>query len=255
MKFEDIPSYYLKEGLPMYLMLYNTDFKSISTEEFMEKYATSIRNDDPIIDDLTFALFCLSEWMIDELPKNVLDYIDNHLDEDYSQYEEDLPIYYNLIVERIKFMKGFKQIDCGKSHSVGLRNDGTVVTWGGNNDNERNDTPAGKFIKIACGGYHSVGIREDGTVVTWGDNNFKQREDNPSGKFIDIACGVFHSVGIREDRTVVTWGNIRSEQRKDSPTGKFISISCGDYHSVGLRIDGSVITWGVDNYGQRDNIP
>ena len=37
-----------------------------------------------------------------------------------------------------------------------------------------------RFKEIACGSFHSVGLREDGTVVTWGNNNMKQYENSPN---------------------------------------------------------------------------
>jgi len=61
-----------------------TIFKTISLDEFIEKNNQSIRNDLPIIDDddLSFILYCFSNWSIDELSNIVLNYID-----DYSHYE------------------------------------------------------------------------------------------------------------------------------------------------------------------------
>jgi len=61
----------------------------------------------------------------------------------------------------------FVAIACGDSHSVGLRDDGTVVTWGDN------DAPASAgFVAIACGVSHSVALHHDGSVVTW-DSKFR----------------------------------------------------------------------------------
>ena len=33
--------------------------------------------------------------------------------------------------------------------------------------------------RIACGAYHSVAIKEDGSVVTWGSNTSEQRDNCP----------------------------------------------------------------------------
>jgi len=35
------------------------------------------------------------------------------------------------------------------------------------------------YIAIACGKYHSVALREDGRVTTWGNNKVDQRYDPP----------------------------------------------------------------------------
>lgn len=55
---------------------------------------------------------------------------------------------------------------------VAIRGDGTLETWRDNAYNQRDKTPTGKFISVASGDRHSVGIREDGTVVTWGSDIF-----------------------------------------------------------------------------------
>ena len=149
----------------------------------------------------------------------------------------------------------FTQIACGTTHSVGIREDRTVVTWGSNSAGQHDNSPSGKFVQIACGSTHSVGIREDRSVVTWGRNLEKQYDNSPEGKFIQIACGLYHSVGIREDGTVVTWGCNFEKQYNNSPSGKFIQIACGDYHSVGIREDGTVVTWGDNSWNQYKNSP
>ena len=47
---------------------------------------------------------------------------------------------------------------------------GTVVTWGSTRSGQRNGAPTdANFVAIACGGAHSVGLRADGTAVTWGN--------------------------------------------------------------------------------------
>jgi len=85
--------------------------------------------------------------------------------------------------------------------SVGLRIDGTVVTWGRNIGGERNDAPTGSgLVAIACGAFHSVALRIDGTVVTWVASSHGQRNDAPTcGGFVAIACGSYHSVALRND--------------------------------------------------------
>ena len=102
MYFEDIPDLY--EGSSIYCILYSN---CKTKEDFMDKYGDSIRDDSPICDenDLCYTFQCLMEWTVNHLPKIVLDYVDTHLDNDYSKYEENFPIYYKLIMERVKQMK------------------------------------------------------------------------------------------------------------------------------------------------------
>jgi hypothetical protein len=60
----------------------------------------------------------------------------------------------------------------GQSHSLALRNDGTVVAWGRNHHGQTN-VPAGLsgVAAIAAGANHSLARQSNGTVVVWGQNN------------------------------------------------------------------------------------
>jgi alpha-tubulin suppressor-like RCC1 family protein len=253
----DIAPYYLNSET-FKNMTENENLQNVSIESLIN----SVRDDSPIRDkdDLLYTLACLSYWNIESIPQIIFDYVDKNLLEDYL-LDEDLitiifPSYIETIEDYIKTkFNSNKTIACGKYHTVGIREDRTIVTWGSNIANQRDNPPSGKFISIACGAFHSVGIREDGTIVTWGDNRYHQRDNSPSGKFISIACGAYHSVGIREDGIVFTWGDNGYHQRDDTPSGKFISIACGAYHSIGIREDGIVFTWGDNSNNQRDNPP
>ena len=72
-------------------------------------------------------------------------------------------------------------IAAGGSHSMALKNDGTVVVWGRNDDGQRDGIPAGlnNIVAIAAGNYHSMALKNDGTVVIWGSNISGQRDGKP----------------------------------------------------------------------------
>ena len=93
----------------------------------------------------------------------------------------DYSILDDYLIEEIKNFKKFSKISCGQAHSVGLRNDGSIVTWGDNRFNQRLNTPTGTgFVSIACGWNHSVGLKNDGSIVTWGNNSWHQILDTPT---------------------------------------------------------------------------
>ena len=79
--------------------------------------------------------------------------------------------------------KKWTQIACGYSHSIGLRDDGTLWAWGlnangqlGHGNNANVSAPelvlGGGYSYISCsaGAYHTMGVRNDGKVYTWGLN-------------------------------------------------------------------------------------
>ena len=147
----------------------------------------------------------------------------------------------------------FVAVSAGRGHSLGLREDGTVVGWGSNDYGEC-DAPVGKFIAVSAGGEngegYSLGLREDGTIVGWGHDRYGEC-DAPVGKFMAVSAGLFHSLGLREDGTVVGWGS-NDEGECDAPAGKFVAVSAGWSHSLGLREDGTVVGWGSNADGECD---
>jgi alpha-tubulin suppressor-like RCC1 family protein len=73
-------------------------------------------------------------------------------------------------------------VTAGEVHSLALKNDGTIWSWGGNEYGQLgNGTLTGtnrptrvngvtNAIAIAAGQYHSLALLSDGTVVAWGNN-------------------------------------------------------------------------------------
>ncbi len=86
-------------------------------------------------------------------------------------------------------LSGIVAIEAGDYHSLALKNDGTIWTWGlnqygqlGNGTIVDSNVPVqvGSLTGIAAiaGGYaHSVALRNDGTVWAWGRNNWGQLGD------------------------------------------------------------------------------
>jgi len=63
------------------------------------------------------------------------------------------------------------KISAGYSHTLALLNNGTVVGWGFNNDNQI-DIPNGlsNIIDISAGFNYSMALRSDGKIICWGNN-------------------------------------------------------------------------------------
>ena len=64
----------------------------------------------------------------------------------------------------------FSAVTASYQHSCGLRTDGTITCWGGENFYGEATAPAGQFSAVTAGGSHSCGLRTDGTITCWGNN-------------------------------------------------------------------------------------
>lgn len=184
-----------------------------------------------------------------------------------------------------------KAVAAGNLHSVALKKDGTVWTWGGNSSGQLgNGTMENSNIalqvaglkgitSIAAGGSHTVALKRDGTVWTWGDNRLGQLGSgtvyNSSapvmvGTLADvksISAGGFHTIALKQDGTVWTWGyNAYGELGSDAVSSKGSSVpvkvselsnvkavSSGTHHCVALKKDNSVWVWGSNFYSQLGN--
>ena len=141
-------------------------------------------------------------------------------------------------------------ISAGSWHTVGLKNDGTVVSTG-----QIPSTSEWSDIAAVSGGrLHAVGLRKDGTVVAVGsaggkDNKGQCNVSNWS-RIVAVSAGGYHTVGLRSDGTVVAAGE--KAQCNVSSWSNMVAISAGGHHTVGLRSDGTVVAVGSNSYGQCD---
>ena len=146
---------------------------------------------------------------------------------------------------------------------------------------------------VAAGGGHTVALKKDGTVWTWGNNGVGQLGDGTSvtkaypvqvfageendsstgylNNIIQISAGSNYVMALKKDGTVFTWGqNIYGQlgngssvnsmlpvQVKSTDGNSFLTdvvqISAGYVHSMALKKDGTVWTWGRNDGGQLGN--
>lgn len=131
-------------------------------------------------------------------------------------------------------------VSCGDAHTLAIRTDGSVWSWGNNNNGQLGNglvlpqspglsRPQGvktdkKWKKVAAGGAHSVGIATDGSLWAWGSNIEGQLGDGtfkdssipiliaPGATWTEIAAGGRHTLAIRSDGTLWVWGrNLESQ--------------------------------------------
>ncbi len=183
-------------------------------------------------------------------------------------------------------------IAAGGAHSLALKSDGTILSWGWDADGQLGDNialepkatpvavnPASGIVAIAAGGNHSLALKSDGTVLAWGRDNAGQLgndlalEDKPkpvsvSGltNIIAISAGYAHSLALKSNGTVYAWGDDADGQLGDDPVlleqpvpvlvsgvNNVVAIAAGGSHSLALKSDGTVLAWGNDASGQLGN--
>ncbi len=183
----------------------------------------------------------------------------------------------------------FVKVSAGYLHSLAIKSDGTVWSWGYNKYGQLGDgTTDSKcssvqvanltdIIEVAGGGYHSLALKSDNTVWSWGYNTYGQLGDNTKtlkttaiqvnglDNVKEIAAGKYHSLALKKDGTVWAWGKNEFYQLGDGTnidkkvpvkvTGLegIISIKAGGNFSLALKDDGTVWAWGNNDYGQLGN--
>ena len=140
-------------------------------------------------------------------------------------------------------------LSAGNLHTVGLRNDGTVVATGANRSGQCNTGNWRNIVAVSAGGSHTVGLCSDGTVVATGSNASGQCQTGRWSNIVAISTGSFHTVGLRSDGTVVATGR---NATNTSDWKNIVAVSAGESHTVGLRSDGTVVTTGLNGNGQRE---
>jgi alpha-tubulin suppressor-like RCC1 family protein len=135
----------------------------------------------------------------------------------------------------------------------------------------------GDVTAVSTGHYHSLALRADGSVWTWGYNFAGQLGDGTttvrnrpvpvSGtrSYQYVAAGRDMSYAVATDGTVWAWGlNDRGQLGDGSTTSRstpvrvgsltdVVQVAGGRDHGLAVRTDGSVWAWGWNAYGQVGN--
>jgi alpha-tubulin suppressor-like RCC1 family protein len=153
-------------------------------------------------------------------------------------------------------VRGFEFVAPPYSHTVALREDGTVIAWGHNFSGQVTGTPTtddhpdyapvtpvtlgGQVLSgakaIAAGRAHTVALKNDGTVMAWGENSSGQVTGTPTTNAPYSATAIPVRLG----------GEVLS---------RVTAIAGGGGHTVALKDDGSVVAWGENDWGQATGSP
>ena len=201
------------------------------------------------------------------------------------------PLNRNVWLEGIDAI-GFNFSAAGKgrvgatTHTLYLKNDGTVWAWGNNSNGQlgngtitQSATPVqinglSSVVAVAAGYAHTVALKSDGTVWAWGNNSNGQLGNGTTtdngipaqisglSSVATIAAGYAHTIALKSDGTVWAWGNNSNGQLGNGTTtdsgipvqitglSGAAAIAAGYAHTVALMSDGTVWAWGNNSNGQ-----
>ena len=110
---------------------------------------------------------------------------------------------------------------------------GEIVAWG---DRKLPDQPLTNLAQIA-GGFHSLGLKTDGSIVAWGGNDYGQLDvPAPNTGFVAVAASGLLSLGLKYDGSIVAWGrNDYGQLDIPAPNTDFIAVAAGGSHNLAIK--------------------
>lgn len=174
----------------------------------------------------------------------------------------------------------------GLNHTIALKADGTVVSFGSNSSGELGIGVTGgnrtspvlvnglsNVVAISTKSDFNLALKGDGTVVSWGSNLSGELGNGTTIKantptlipgltnIVAISAGANHSLALRSDGRVLAWGGNASGQVGNNSTAnqttpvvlsglsQVVAIASGSLTSFALKRDGTMMAWGDnDNY-------
>jgi alpha-tubulin suppressor-like RCC1 family protein len=194
---------------------------------------------------------------------------------------------YRNVPFRIGADSNWTSVSAGGIHTVGIREDGSLWTWGNNGQGQLGIGSTGSFIPVpvqvqagttwataSAGWSHNVAIRTDGSLWAWGDNFQGRLGDGTStlrntpvrigtdNDWAFVSAGSSHTMAIREGGTLWAWGfNGQGRLGDGTTTNRFnpvqiysgtiwTSVAAGDNHNMAIMQNGTLWAWGFNGSGQ-----
>ena len=183
----------------------------------------------------------------------------------------------------VQLMEDVIDVSTGRAHTLAIKSDGSLWTWGSNYYGQLGDGTTVERIaplkimedvsSISTGSYQSFAIKTDGSLLAWGYNQYGELGDGTSSNQLipvktmedisSVVAGHGHGLAIKSDDTLWSWGwngdgqlGDGSRINKISPIHVFNNVAyavAGVYHSLMQLKDGSVYVWGANWDNQFGN--
>ncbi|KAL0212517.1 hypothetical protein RCL1_006143 [Eukaryota sp. TZLM3-RCL] len=179
-------------------------------------------------------------------------------------------------------------ISAGVFHSIALRSDGRILSWGINQYGQLGRTPTTNspntrpglvpdlinVVTISTGSSYNIVVRSDGSVASWGHgangrlgnggtaNSYQSIQNCGSfSSAVNVSAGDAHSLILLErgDLWATGWnGNgqlgIGDTTQQTSPVRidgfKFAVVAAGAHSNIGVLTNGIVVVWGRNDWSQ-----
>jgi alpha-tubulin suppressor-like RCC1 family protein len=135
---------------------------------------------------------------------------------------------------------------------------------------------AGSYVSMSASQHHSCGVRDDGTLWCWGGNEHSElavpgadlaRSGVPvqvgtDSDWAEASVGWFHSCGRKQNGVLMCWGRaiegqLAQERVEPNPVPvkvmapvQWQRISTGNFHSCGVDQQGALYCTGENGTGQ-----
>jgi hypothetical protein len=195
-------------------------------------------------------------------------------------------------VQTISGGTNWRSVSVGGRHTVSIKTDGTLWTWGfgtsgqlGNNVATNRSSPVqtisggANWKSVSAGGCHTAAIKTDGSLWLWGQGDFgglgNSLTTNQSSPVQTISGGTNwrsvsnHSIStaaIKTDGTLWTWGENGTGKlgnnsiiSQSSPVQTISGgtnwkvVSMGGRQMAAIKIDGTLWVWGQGVNGELGN--
>jgi alpha-tubulin suppressor-like RCC1 family protein len=185
---------------------------------------------------------------------------------------------------------GWSAISAGGNHTLVLRADGQIYSWGDNTSGQLGQvivsypsvpTPISPLgvsalgaFAISAGRNHSLAIDSLSQLYAWGANASGQLGDgstalklapvqvNADTDWYSVSAGGAHTLAIKLDRSLWAWGSNSDGQLGNGSTSDALVpvqigtaknwdvVAAGRFHSMAIDTDGKLWVWGRNAEGQ-----